>query len=311
MLLLACFSAALFAQPSPKPPEAPPDVDQALRSRVSEFLNFHVSAEFRKAEALVAEDSKDVFYNRPKPHYISCKGISSIRYSENFTRAYVTGLCALPVPIMATDNEQQADGQPALPMGMPNVPIPMTWKIEDGKWCWYLDKELDRRSPFGLMAPPPASVPLPPGTVLPQVNLPPGMIAPTPPPGFGGPEAPPSDPAMRAAIEAAGRRIPVTDASFGNVAPEKLHHVKFENAEIALAPGASAKVKISNDAEDSRILMVMGQPAGIDAKLGTTNLDGGRSTSLDLKAAQDAKSGTLNLVVMTTGEMLALKITVR
>lgn len=309
ILPLVWASAALFAQPAPQPqePQAPPDVDEALRARVSEFVNYHVTGEYRKAEALVAADSKDIFYERAKPRYLSCKGIASIRYSENFTHAYVIALCRTPVFFAATDNEDANEADAVIPGGPPLLPIPMMWKIEDGKWCWYLDRALDRLSPFGRMGAPATGQGLPPGTVLPSVSVPPGMRL---PPAPGDPAAE-QDATMRAAIAAVGRNIPVTEATMGQVDPEKLHHVKLAPTEITMKPGSSANVRVSNDAAEQRILMIVGGLADVEAKLESTHLDGGRSTTLNLKAGKDARSGTLNVVVLSTGEMLPLQVTVK
>jgi len=308
-------AALLHAQPAkkkPAEPQVPPAVDAALRARVTEFLNYHVTGEFRKAEALVAEDTKDAFYNRAKPRYIGCKGISSITYSDHFTKAYVTALCTIPTLISAGGSEQSSDDAAyAAMMGPPTVPLPSMWKIENGKWCYYLDKDLDRRTPFGVLPPTPTGTPIPEGTTLPMVPMPTGMAAPTPPPGFSGtPAGSASDPGMIAAIQAASH-VPVTAASLGKVPEEALHHVKIDPEEVTLKAGASATVKISNDAEDGRMLMLLGQLPGVEAKLQSANIKGGESTTLVMKAADDAKGGTLNLVVATTGEMLPIKVTVK
>src|ERR1039458_2187897 len=58
--LFALFAATAFAQANdPFKAKPPADVDAALRARVLEFFDLHVKGEFRKAEALVAEDTKD------------------------------------------------------------------------------------------------------------------------------------------------------------------------------------------------------------------------------------------------------------
>lgn len=307
---LVLFAAVLLAQPA-KDAAAPPEVDRALRARVTEFLDYHIRGEFRKAEALVAEDTKETFYNRNKPRYMGCKGIAEIRYSAKFTKAYVIGLCTVPMMIQPTTGETEADGQPPAPMGPPTAPIPMTWKLENGKWVWYLDPEMDRRSPFGILPAAPVPTGLAPGAVLPMVTPPAGMGLPPAPSDFGGaPPASTADPGMLAAIQAAGR-VPVTAATFGDVAPEALHHVKLEKSEIAIRAGGSAQVKISNDADDTRQLMVLGQLAGIEAKLEAPTVKGNASINLNLKATEGAKSGVLNIVVATTGEMLPVQITVK
>jgi hypothetical protein len=311
LLTPVLFSAVLIAQPvkNSADPQPPANVDKALRARVSEFLNYHVTGEFRKAEALVADDSKDVFYDRAKPRYISCKGIANIRYSDHFSKAYVTAMCVMPVLIQPTDNEQQADGQPQVPIGPPTVPLPSTWKLENGKWCWYLDKEMDRSSPFGMMPSMQMGQGMAPGSVLPMVGMPPGMTAPTPPAGLSTPQGSMMDPGMLAAIRAV--HVPVTAASVGAVSPEALHHVKLDMSTITLEVGESVKVKISNDAGDSRQVMLLGQLAGIEPKLESNTIKGGESTTLNVKATAGAKSATVNLVVVDTGEMLALPVTIK
>jgi len=71
LILLAILSCSAWAQ-SDNPFNRPPaDVDQALRARITEFFQFHVTGEYRKAEALVAEDTKDYFYDHNKPKYLS------------------------------------------------------------------------------------------------------------------------------------------------------------------------------------------------------------------------------------------------
>jgi hypothetical protein len=46
----------------------PREVDQALRTRISEFYQDHGGGKFRQAEALVAAETKDYFYGaKPSP----------------------------------------------------------------------------------------------------------------------------------------------------------------------------------------------------------------------------------------------------
>jgi hypothetical protein len=302
----------LLAQPAKNAKEAvpPPAVDRALRARITEFLNYHITGEFRKAEALVADDTKELFYNRNKPRYFSCKGISSIRYSENFTRAYAVVQCTVPMIIQITDNEQPTETPREL-MGPPTIPIPSTWKLENGKWCWYVDPEMDTKMPWATMPSFTAGTPMPPGAMLPMVTAPPGTAAPPVPPGFGGTAQPPAmDPTMVAALKAASH-VPVTDATFGPVAEEALNHVKLDSSSVTVKPGGEAKIKISNESADARALMVLGQLPGIEYKLESPSIDGGKSTNLTFKASDAAKSGTIQLVVATTGEMLPIQVNVK
>ena len=66
----------------------PPDVDQALRARVTEFFQAHVDGAFRKAFEIVAEDTKDYYFATEKVRFKSFK-IVDIKYSDNFTKAVV------------------------------------------------------------------------------------------------------------------------------------------------------------------------------------------------------------------------------
>src|SRR5262245_19656348 len=84
-VLCAQNTADLFNKP-------PAKVDKALRARISEFYDDHVKGDFRKAEPLVAEDTKNFFYSQNKPKYLSYD-ISRIEYSDNFTKAKATVLC--------------------------------------------------------------------------------------------------------------------------------------------------------------------------------------------------------------------------
>jgi hypothetical protein len=139
--LFALFAAFAFAQPNdPFKPKPPADVDAALRARVQEFFDLHVKGQFRKAEELVAEDTKDFFYTHNKPKYLSCE-LSKIDYSENFTKANAVMLC------------EQYIMMPGFADRPMKVPTPSTWKVENTKWYWYVDQDALRNTPWGRMTP--------------------------------------------------------------------------------------------------------------------------------------------------------------
>ena len=136
--LLVLFASALFAQgddPFNRPPAA---VDQALRARIQEFYQYHVKGDFRHAEELVAEDTKDFYYSHNKPQYLSAE-IKRIDYSDQFTKAKATVVIEQYVMLPGFADK------PA------KVPIPSTWKLVEGKWYWYVNPESMRDSPFGKM----------------------------------------------------------------------------------------------------------------------------------------------------------------
>jgi hypothetical protein len=139
--LFALFAAFAFAQPNdPFKPKPPADVDAALRARVQEFFDLHVKAQFRKAEELVAEDTKEFFYTRNKPKYLSCE-LSRIDYSDNFTKANAVLIC------------EQYIMMPGFADHPMKVPTPSAWKLENGKWYWYVDQDALRNTPWGRMTP--------------------------------------------------------------------------------------------------------------------------------------------------------------
>lgn len=129
-----------FAQTPVKSESAPPDVDHALRARISEFYQDHVDGKFRQAEALVAEDTKDYYYASNKPKYLNFQ-ISSVEYSDNFTRAKA---------VVACETYVMAPGFVGHPL---KVPISSTWKLVDGQWYWYVDQNQGIPTPFGNMKP--------------------------------------------------------------------------------------------------------------------------------------------------------------
>lgn len=138
--LLALIATLSFAQTAPKAePKPPAAVDAALRARVKEFYQYHVTEEYRKAEKLVAPESQDLFYIHNKPHYLNFE-IKTITYSDKFTKAKVSALC---------EQYFHGPGFEGKPMKAPST---STWKLVHGKWFWYVDPEELARGPFGKSA---------------------------------------------------------------------------------------------------------------------------------------------------------------
>jgi hypothetical protein len=159
-VLFAAFAVAQANDPfKPKPPAT---VDAALRARVSEFFDLHIKGQFRKAEELVAEDTKDFFYSGNKPKYLSCD-LNRIDYSDNFTKANVVMVCEMYIMM---------PGFADRPM---KVPTPSAWKLVDGKWYWWVDQDALRNTPWGRMTAGPyptkgAATPPPPLAALPTAD---------------------------------------------------------------------------------------------------------------------------------------------
>jgi hypothetical protein len=126
-------------------PEAnvPAEVSQALRARVTEFFSYHTGAVSRKAIDLVAEDTKDYYFTSGKGLFLDVK-ITGADFSKDFQRASVH---------LETTQTMQVQHLSTVA----TTPVSTTWKLEDGKWMWYLDQQLVARDvvPMGLSAPAP------------------------------------------------------------------------------------------------------------------------------------------------------------
>jgi hypothetical protein len=155
IVLFASLAAAAFAQdPADLFNRAPADVEQALRARITEFYRYHVTGEHRKAEALVADDTKDYFYDGNKPHYISFE-IGKIDYSDGYTKAKALVVVKMAVMLPGFNGKVM------------DIPSASYWKLIDGKWYWYLDAAMRNASPMGEMKPgPPRADGAPPMPVI-------------------------------------------------------------------------------------------------------------------------------------------------
>lgn len=138
-VFFAGLVGAAFAQQNPfdKPPS---DVDDALRARATEFYKDHMTQKYRQAEQLVAEDSKDGFYAASKPDIKDFR-IDAIAYSEGYTKAKITIVAKMMITFMGLGSR------------MMDVPFPSYWKIDGGKWCWYIFNDPNRMTPFGKINP--------------------------------------------------------------------------------------------------------------------------------------------------------------
>jgi|SRR5580658_348162 hypothetical protein len=192
-IILVFAAGAILGQTPPPIPEttppqtsqqAPPDVDAALRARITQFYQLEVEGKFYQALQLVAEDTKDRFVGSSKP---ASRGfqIQSIKYSDDFTKAEVVVLVDRMLPLEGF-------------MGHPlPTKTPSRWKLENGQWCYYMDSKKDfPMTPFGPRPPRPKNLPAdfptggpsgaPPGAPRPPLPMPgnfanPGNLASLPP----------------------------------------------------------------------------------------------------------------------------------
>ncbi|MDA1312560.1 MAG: hypothetical protein O2968_04415 [Acidobacteria bacterium] len=139
-LLVACVLVAasvLFG--SEKQAEAfrkaPPEVEEAVRARVRLFYELFKEGKFRQAEELVAEESKDVFYNTQKKALLGFE-LSSITFDDEFKEANVLVNVDTMFPLMG-----------ATPF---KVPISGTWRWINDNWFLYMAPH-GSKGPFGEM----------------------------------------------------------------------------------------------------------------------------------------------------------------
>jgi hypothetical protein len=112
--------------------------EKALRARAEEFYKLELNRQFRQAEALVAEESKDYFYNSGKPNFKDVK-VGNIEVTDAGKKAIVH--ITVSVELMA----------PGVGAQVFTAPATSNWKLEKGQWFWYFDKENALNTPFGKM----------------------------------------------------------------------------------------------------------------------------------------------------------------
>ena len=138
LVLTLVFPAVFMAQAQETDlfTKAPPDVDEALRARITLFYQAHIAGKFNDAYQVVADDSKDTFLASARQTYKSCE-IAKINYSNDFTNANVVTACK-------GELTWRGKRMPA------TMPLPSTWKLVNGQWYWYSAKRDAVETPFGI-----------------------------------------------------------------------------------------------------------------------------------------------------------------
>lgn len=118
---------------------APAGVEENVRARVTDYFTFQMDGKFRQAEALVCAAGRDAYYDMEKTRWKSFE-IVKTSYADEFQTAKVLVLLG------TTMNT---------PHGVLDAKYPYvsTWKLEEGKWCFYIDpvRATTRETPFGTM----------------------------------------------------------------------------------------------------------------------------------------------------------------
>jgi len=257
-LSLLLFLPLAAQTPTPNLDKPPQDVDDALRARITKFYDLHVAAKFRQAEQLIAEESKDDFYVLSKPDLKSYK-IGNIEYSENFSKAKVIIVGAMPVLL------PMAGGK------IMDMPFASFWKIENGLWCWYYNKEAARHTPFG-------------DTKLAQDTKP-----------GSGPTSLPEAPRVSLAALQSALQI---DRTRIDLAPGQPQTIKVTSA----LPGPAS---LSVDCPNKPIAQT-----GITASFDKKDLKGKETATLTLSVDANVPTGTIPLQILVTPTNQVLNLTV-
>jgi len=139
LLSLSLFTLPLclaFGQDSAPGDQAPADVDQALRARVTQFYTANITGKWRDAFAVVADDMQDTYLASSKDRYDRCDTVK-ITYSDNFAKATVRENC----------HGEYRWHNSHLPA---TIPLTSTWKVVDGQWFWYFVEPTEVMTPWGL-----------------------------------------------------------------------------------------------------------------------------------------------------------------
>jgi hypothetical protein len=140
IIVLACALCAAAQQTAPKaaPAQPPPGVDAALRARITQFYQAHVDGKFRQADEVVAEDSKDAFFEMQKTRYHSFE-IVRINYAPDFKSADAVVACRSDMFFQGRSVDMK-------------MPVSSHWKVVNGQWFWYVPPRTnERKTPFGTM----------------------------------------------------------------------------------------------------------------------------------------------------------------
>lgn len=133
ILFLSFLSFISAAKPSA-------EVDSAIRDRIRSFYQLQTQKKFRQAEEFVAADTRDLYYDSQKTEIRDFQ-IIKIEYSSDFQQATVT----LKAKRMALI--------PGVPPFEVESIFTSDWKIDNGKWCWYVDQNKPIETPFGKIYP--------------------------------------------------------------------------------------------------------------------------------------------------------------
>ena len=136
--LLAVMAGLAWAQNDPFDQPPPPEIEEALRSRITQFYDLFQKGKFREAEQFVAEDSRESYYRAQKGRVLGFR-INRIDFGFDFRTA--KAMLALKTVI------------PFAGAGPVDLPVGTQWAWTDENWYLVLPaaRPGDQiQTPFGL-----------------------------------------------------------------------------------------------------------------------------------------------------------------
>ena len=138
LLSLAVMAAGLaWAQTDPFDQPPPPEIEEALRSRITQFYDLFKQGKFREAEQFVAEDSRESYYSAQKGRVLGFS-IKEIDFGSDFK----TARALLTVKTM----------MPFAGSALVDVPMGTDWAWTEGSWFMVLPQARPGdqiQTPFG------------------------------------------------------------------------------------------------------------------------------------------------------------------
>jgi len=132
---VAAATTVWAQQPFPEAAAA----EAALRARAEQFFQLQVDKKYRQAEALVAEDSKDAYYD-DKKFSIKSFTIEKVELLDGNAKARVTIKAKVTVLLPA---------QAPIEIEAPST---SQWKLDNGQWAYYVEQGVVE-TPFGKLDP--------------------------------------------------------------------------------------------------------------------------------------------------------------
>jgi hypothetical protein len=126
IFLILGLLAALTAVGAQQQPfrNAPPEVEKTFRDRVTQFYTHFQQGQFRLAEQMVAEESRDAFYAVNKTRILGFE-VQTIEFNSDLNQAKALVACQMLVPMLGSSTL--------------HVPLQSQWKLIDGEWYIFMD----------------------------------------------------------------------------------------------------------------------------------------------------------------------------